>query len=312
MATRKAPTQTGIHAVPVFDKTIGVTDKLDSLRISDDSLAKAENVVIDISGGIARRSGCTVVQSGACHSLFSCGKYGLGVFGGVLKLIEEDFSLTSLVAVGESRVAYARSFDGLSDVIYFVSVDVVGKVVNKGYSSWTTPAYVGIDSTDAQVKDYLSGPPKGQLIGVFNGRLYIANKNIIRYSELYDFSRFASQSAFVFDSDISMMECLASGIYVGTETSVVFLQGTDVSDFRYLVTYGKKAILGTSIKVTSTEIGLESNGEAVVFSVAGEGMCIGTAGGEVMNLTSTYVEFLESSFGACCITTDKQYIVSLN
>jgi len=312
MATRKTPTQTGIHAVPVFDKTIGVIDKLDPLRISEDSLAKAENVVIDVSGGIARRSGCTVVQSGACHSLFSCGKYGLGVFGGVLKLIEEDFSLTSLVTIGESRAAYARSFDGLNDVVYFVSVDVVGKVVNKVYSSWTTPAYVGIDSTDAQVKDYLSNPPKGQLIGVFNGRLYIANKNIMRYSELYDFSRFASQSAFVFDSDISMMECLASGIYVGTENNVVFLQGADASDFRYIVTYGKKAILGTSIKVTSTEIGLESNGEVVVFSVAGEGICIGTAGGEVMNLTSTYVEFLESSFGACCITTDKQYIVSLN
>lgn len=309
MADRRM--NTGIHNVVLFDKTEGLSDSSDPVRVGENALITAENVVIDLSGSAARRKGMTLVHSGNWHSLFSCGSYGLGVVDGVLNLIESDRSLTALKAIGVNRVSYVKSFDGLHEVVYFVSVSTVGKVVNKVYADWAMGDYVGVSSTDSRVIDYLLGPPPGQLLEIFNGRMFIATGNVLRFSEIFDFARFASESLFLFDSNITMLVAVPAGLFVGTDSNVYFLKGNDALDLGINLAYRAGAIFGSSIKVSAAEIAMQSTTDIVVFGISGEGICLGDGSGNVLNMTNIPVVFPVGKTGACCVTSEKQYIISL-
>jgi hypothetical protein len=309
--TRQAPTQTGLHDVLLFDKTVGLTDAIDPVRLEDGMLAKAENVVIDTSGAIKRREGMMSLSSSACHSLFSCGSYGLGVFDGVLKLIESDFSLTSLLSlVGSGRVSYVLGFDGSYDCVFFSNGTVNGKVVNKHYSAWTTGSYVGVASTGSKVIEYLTAPPIGQFLEIFNGRMFVAVGNLIYFSETFDYSRF-QVTPFVFSSKIQLMVGVTGGMYVGTEDEILFLSGNDPYELSRVRVMIGRAVVGSCVKVTASDIGLQAKAEVIVFSVSGEGVCIGDSSGSIQNLTKIGIQFPSDFVGAGCVTEDKQYIVSM-
>ena len=303
--------QTGIHDVPLFNSSSGVIDSIDPVRLGEDALAKAENVVLDISGAIKRRDGMVLLSSSNCHSLFSCGKYGLGVFNGVLSLVESDLSITSLVTVGSDRVSYALVFDGMDDVVFFSSRSINGKVVNKVYAPWLVDTPTAINSTLTQIGEWHYSTPKGQLLEIFNGRMYIASNNILYFSELYDFSQFRSISPFIFDKDITMLHGISTGMFVGTLDAVYFLHGVDPNEFALKRVYSAGAVLGTSVKLSASDILSQTPGDVIVFSINGKGICIGDSGGNVSNLTKVPISFPKSTFGACCVNKDNQYIVSL-
>ena len=305
-------TPTGLHLFPLFSKTEGLADKIDPMRVEETGLVTAENVVIDISGGIKRRQGATLLHSGNCHSLFSAGDFGYCVINGVLTLIEEDYSLWNIGTVGDVRLNYVYTFDGLYDVVYFVGETINGKIVNRNsLLPWTTSDYVGIASTEAQSKEYLSSPPLGELIEVYNGRMFIVDDNVLYYSSVFDFSRFEMTAQIVFEDSITMLVSLSTGLYVGTTNNVYFLHGEDPLSMVLIPVYHAGAISGTAVRVSAYEIIDNAISDVIVFSVSGESICIGNEQGRVLSLTNTFVEFPGSSSGACFVTHDKQYIVSL-
>ncbi len=311
MVDRNFPSQTGLHEIELFNSTVGVVDSLDPVRLGEGALARAENVVIDLSGAIKRRDGMTEVDSGVWHSLFSCGVYGLGVCDGTLKLIERDLSITSLVSVvGSGRVSYALGFDGSNDSVFFCNGVMNGKVVNKAYSAWTMGSFVGVSSTEEQVVEYLAAPPVGSLLEIFNGRMFVAAENLLYFSEIYDYSRFRV-TPFIFEEDIVMIKGLTGGMYVGTEEGLFFLGGNDPFEFSRIKASDGRVISGSERKVTASDIGLQVPAEVIVFAISGEGICIADGSGSVQNLTKVGIDFPEELIGAGCITKDKQYIVSM-
>ena len=311
MVDRNFPSQTGLHEVALFNATTGVVDSIDPARAGEGAVVKAENVVIDLSGAIKRRDGMSAVSAVSCHSLFSCGDYGLGVFNNVLSLIESDLSITSLFSVvGSGRMSYALGFDGSYDVVFFSNGVVNGKVFNKVYAAWTTGSYVGVSSTEEQVVEYLPAPPVGQLLEIWNGRMFIAVDNLIYFSEIFDYSRFRV-TPFIFESDVVLMKGLTGGMYVGTEEEVLFLGGTDPYEFSRTKVLSGRAVSGSCSKVTASDIGLQAPAEAIVFSVSKEGICLGDSSGSVQNLTKVSIDFPDEIIGASCVTSDKQYIVSM-
>lgn len=303
-------TQTGLHSVPLFDKATGIVNSIDPMRVGEGGVVTAENVVIDISGAIRRRDGMERLSSATCHSLFSCGSYGLGVFGGVLSLIERNLTVSSLVSVGSAKVNYALWFNGMYDVVFFSNGTVIGKVVNKAYSAWVTGSYVGLDSTDSRIDEYLSAPPIGQLLKIHNGRMYVAVENLVYVSEIFDYSRFKF-IPFIFENDIVMMEGVAGGLYVGDESDLFFLGGSSPEEFTRTKVMSGRVVTDSCVKVAASDIGLQGAKEVIVFTVAGEGICIGSESGCIQNLTGNDIDFSNGLIGAACVTKDKQYIVSM-
>ena len=308
---RQQRTQTDVKEVVLFSKTSGIMDNVEDSRVGEEGLVRAENVVIDITGALARRGGRTLLDSGVWHSLFSCGSYGLGVKNGVLSTIDGNYNVVSLATIGSRRVRYVKIFDGSDDVIYYSNGEVVGKVVNRVHSAWTTGAYVGINSTESQVIEWLPAPPNGCILELFNGRLFIAADNLIYVSEIRDYSRYRV-IPFVFSSKVVMLSGVETGLYVGTlGGDVWFLAGASPFEFTFLKCYDKGVVEGSDVKVMASEIGMPGH-NVVVFVVSGEGICLGDGSGNVTNLTSVVVDFPESTFGASYVTGDKQYIVSLH
>ena len=301
----------GIHEVELYSKSSGLSDKLDPVRSPEGSVVKGENVVLDLSGSWSRRDGTTLVSSTACHSLFSCGKYGLGVFAGNLSLIESDLSVTTLIAVGNSTVSYVLSFDGRYNVVYFVNGVIAGKVVNKSYSAWSASSYVGVASTRSKVIERLSSVPAGQLLEIWHGRMFIAKGDLLYFSNERDFSAFEAVSVIPFDGYITMLAGLDGGLYVGTENGVFFLPGEDISIVGIRKVYSSGSTKGVAKKFTATETASQAQFEMVAFTVVGEGFCVGDGSGNVTNHSFPFTDFSTALAGASYITDDKHFIVSL-
>ena len=302
---------TGLHEVVLFDKTTGLMDSFDPIRAEEGAVVRAENVVVDFTGAIKRREGMVALNSLNCHSLFSCGSYGLGVFDDVLCLIERDLSLTSLVSViGSGRMSYALGFDGMYDSVFFCNGTINGKVVNKQYSAWTTGAYVGVASTDSKVIEYLPAPPIGKFLDIFNGRMFVAVDNLIYFSDPFDYSKF-QYTPFLFESNVQLMIGVTGGMYVGTEDEVLFLGGNDPYTFTRSKVITGRVVVGSCVKVTASDIGLQAKTEVVVFSVSGDGIYIGSGDGAVQNLTKVGINFPDDLVGAAVVTDEQQYIISM-
>ena len=142
-------------------------------------------------------------------------------------------------------------------------------------------------------------------------QVFIATGNVLRFSEIFDFARFASESLFLFDSNITMLVSVPAGLFVGTDSNVYFLKGNDALDFGINLAYRAGAIFGSSVKVSAAEIAMQSTTDVVVFGISGEGICLGDGSGNVLNMTNIPVVFPVGKTGACCVTSEKQYIISL-
>jgi len=104
-------------------KGINNVDSAEDLE--DDELRAAKNVDINAKFGLRRRSGFTKKYSGTnCHSLFSNQKSTVFVEDGTLKLLNSDFTATS-IRTGMSRFGRV-AYEDIKGDIYFTDGNVTG------------------------------------------------------------------------------------------------------------------------------------------------------------------------------------------
>lgn len=75
-------------------------------------------------------------------------------------------------------------------------------------------------------------PPKpGTIVRYTNGRIYLARRDTVTFTEAlrYGLTR-PAQGIYMFPSDVTLLEPVADGVYVGSKEGVVFLRGTDPYD----------------------------------------------------------------------------------
>lgn len=301
-------------SLPVYRSAVGLNDKIDAVRVPYDpktgttSLSVANDIVFDLTGSASRRDGYALQDSGDYDSVFSCGDYGLCVEDGYLCLLAGGLSSPKqLVSLGSNdRVSYAMSFNGTQDVVYFVNGVMAGKVVDRAYAAWTVPAYVGIDSTESQVRRFETAIPAGHLIMIFNGRLYIAKDNVVYVSEPFAFSWFNITKAFVFESRVKMLRSVLAGVVVSTQSEILLLPGNGPEDFGRVRLCSGMAVEGTDVLMP----GLGQKGDVLFFAVSGRGICSIDSGGSFANHTETFIDFPVSDFGAAYINNQNQYVVT--
>lgn len=138
---------------------------------------------------------------------------------------------------------------------------------------------------------FKSAAPAGHLVGIYNGRAYVAQGNALFYSDPYEYELFDLRSSYIpFSATPTIFAPVKDGLFVATETETVFLQGSDPSTFvsTQVAPYG--GVPGT-LTYPRNDLLLEKGvqGEAAMW-YSTNGVCLGTAGGEFVNLTgSRYV-----------------------
>lgn len=135
----------------------------------------------------------------------------------------------------------------------------------------------------------LSPLPAGQFIRAWRGRAVVARGNVLYFSEPLRYGLHSPRHGFVqFANTITMMECVESGIFVGTEAGIVFLQGSKPDELTVIHTGGKAPYPGSGLTFHSSNLGgdLGRSGQTVAAWLAPNGYVVGTASGQITELQS--------------------------
>ena len=128
-------------------------------------------------------------------------------------------------------------------------------------------------------------PPAGQFVDTINGRTLVAKGDTLYYSEPYAPELFDLRKNFRFAGPIVMVAALDSGVYVGTEARVIWLDGKTPEDWAYSERLMYGAVRGAVTK-TSRDLVLDGQGvKRVAVFATKQGICVGEDGGGIINLT---------------------------
>lgn len=263
--------------------------RIDTYRTPVHALLEAENVDIDRTGMICSRDGRVLIKAGNFHSMKSFGNTCLIVQEGILKILNKDYTLTQLkTGLSDARVSYWYH----DDKIYLTNTRLIGYVAENVYNEFPIFTY-GI--TKPALLSYFQktkkNMPAGQLIAMYDNRLYVAVGNELWFSDPMAFHRTTIKKGFIkFKSYINLLLPVTDGIFVADDTTY-FLSGKNPKEF----TMGEKspygAILYSADEVTNQFIGLQALGviepQAKYFmwrSSVGS-ICLGGDGGFFRDLT---------------------------
>jgi hypothetical protein len=310
----------------IFRGTSGLNNRIDPARLVQDpetgqiELAVAVNVTIDETGRLSRKKGYTSVAAGSFHSLFCDKGDCLVVAGDALCILERNLGTRALRNVTEG--ARLRCVQ-VEDTIYYTNGHEKGYVWKGLSRAWGQGTY---DKDDLRAIGYWSpetskafiGPPIGAILEYHNGRMYVAQDNVLWVSERFQPALFdAFRNHFRFASNITMVRSVADGLWVSDESAVYFLSGHDPDQFQQTEMTTYPAVLGTDVMVDSQKLGFEGlQGRAVVFTATSPrqdepgGVCIAASGGMFYNLTQERIDLPYSREGAA-VMRGNQYLVTL-
>lgn len=299
----------------IFTSSNGLNTQVDPVRLTFNAktgvteLAAAYNIEHDETGRPSRRKGYQSTGiNRACHSLFCQGGDALGVIGTDLCLIAPDLnSARFLETVTEGApVSYAQ----VADRIYWMNGYQKGYVHGGMNASWIKGGYYGPTS-----KRVLSDPPIGTIVRYHAGHMYVAQANILWYSDPFNLHAFdLARNFFSFESNLSMVEPVTAGIYVGDDKAVYFLSGAGPQKFQMSKKTTAAAIKGTAVRIDLSQVGFDvllqgSQNEGVLWA-SSAGIYLGTAEGAIFNLTKYKLGELSAAKGTAHVFNGK-YVVCL-
>jgi len=260
--------------VNLFTGSTGLNNKVDPVRLRFDpetgisELSEAVNVEIESSGRTGRQSGYNELVSGSFKSLcpFDCGGYSLVLQNGSsLVAVDEGGTLLNVRSnLTDAYLDYEIASDGVKNYVYYLNGHERGKVYDRTHEAWEGLDYVGPDTTK-QFDD----PPNGHLLTLFNGRMYVADDNVIYASESHDFSKFNMEENYIpFPGRITLLEHMRDGIFVSDVYSTYFLSGGDIlradNSFSLLRVGDKSIIPHSGVRCAAENIGLDFSGEVIL------------------------------------------------
>jgi len=305
--------------IKIFSGSNGLNTKTDPVRLKFDprngisELAACINIDISDDGRISRRAGYTATdRTESWHSLFSCNSYALGVTGNALAVIETDMSKTNIRNVTQNaRMSYVRDTDGTKDVIYYANGHETGKVINKLSYSWTAGDYVGATS-----RKEIYDPPIGHLLEIRNLRMFIAEGNILWYSEPGSLSQFRlAANYFGFPSRIRMVQAVSGGLWISDSENVYFLGGEIAPTLQEMPVQVKKCdcpvIEGTAVEAPASRIGIEGLSGIVTIFTTTRGVSVGSGDGQLIPVSEHKIE-IPSGLTGSAVYRDGHYILTID
>jgi hypothetical protein len=134
---------------------------------------------------------------------------------------------------------------------------------------------------------FMEPVPTGHIVRGFNGHLLSARDNVLYYSQALRFGLCnVTQDYFEFESRITMVRPVQSGIFVATERRTHFLSGSAPAEFVRATVQPNGAVEGTDINVPAGIFPFENlqTGEVAVWWSLSGNMVIGFPNGQVQIL----------------------------
>ena len=301
------------HRVPYLRASTGLNNKFDPVRASYNpengisDLTKAVNVNIDRTGRIDRRKGYTEIGSlQECHSFYHYGSCLYFVGSNRIQCYKGVGTPEESHWVGNARC----SFEGIGDRVYFCNGTIKGYLIGSTYYPWEVAEYVGPDT-----RKTFSAPPIGHKLCLFRGRMYVAQNEVVWYSEALSYHEFDLVRNYILPgSNVRMIRGVSDGLYIGTDKDIKFYSGTSGQDFDvdtvsdYGVVEGTDVVVsGRLLKSVNQRVNLTRN---VILVVTHEGVLLLGPGGYVEQLMDDKLDLPTSNLGSAAVINGK-YIFSL-
>lgn len=296
-----------------FKQSKGLATRFDPARIEYNPktgvthLAEAYNVDFDFTGAIFRRKGFESTSiTGDCHSLFYDGGDCLLVCDNILYSVAEDLSITQL-RTGLSADRY-MSYAQVGDATIYMNGAESGVLVNGVSYTYVKPTETNYPE---DTREY-NNPPVGKIVRYYAGRVWIADTNVLWYSEPFAPNLFRLAANYIpFPGGIRMVAPVLGGIFVGTTNKIYFMAGTNPKEMSQLVVAHYPVIEGTDLHIDGISVanGSIDPGPMQIFTTP-KGICVGTSNGKLTNLTYSTLEY-PSAIRGCAVNTGTRYIVCL-
>jgi hypothetical protein len=247
-----------------FDHFEGLKNTVTRERLKPTEFEIAKNVDLDDAGQARRRRGYRKVANGSWHSLYSdASGLVLGVKDDVLGIVHPNWSFDPILpSIGPQYLDYVR----VSDTVYFSSLLTSGKfnAVSGQVLPWGQIGGAGDWISPVLLPTPTLGPISGRLLGkvpmatnlaYWNGRIYLACGRLLWATDLWLYDRVdQTRTFFQFEDDITMVDAVTDGLYVGTTSACYFLGyekqiGGSIKDLKrtLLMSYG--VLMRSSVQV---------------------------------------------------------------
>lgn len=207
-----------------------------------------------------------------------------------------------------AQAVYATSVNG--ETLYRVGV-----IANT--STTFLVANIQKDSMPLETQ-FLQPPPAGSHLAYWKGWMLVATDRHLYPSEEYGPELFDIRKAIPFNSRITMLAPLnnrTDGIYVGTDTQVLWLDGDSPETLEYKTVAEYGVIPGTLDYIDSELLGDNPKaGDTIAVFATTRGICVGNVGGVFQNLTEPRYAYPVMDVGAGITRRHRgtvQYVVTL-
>lgn len=284
---------------PLYRRSKGLNVFVDPARADYDpdtglvDLVACNNIVLDSTGRISRRKGFTQdINASSVHSVYP---YLAGYLYGESGSLKYSLKGTALrTGLSGARLCYAT----VGDRVYYSNESVNGYVEDEADHSWTAGTYTGPDSTKT-----VSDPPAGQVMEVWNGRMWIAKDDLVFHSEPFAYNWFDwARGVTQFPGHVTLIKGVSDGIYIGTYDDIYFHQGSGPQDMQQIKVANYGAILGAvalSYK-SGVSLGLQDPRQYAILA-SRNGLCAAGPEGRFINLTEERVVYPTANRGSVVI-----------
>ena len=296
-----------------LDSFSGLKNVISAVRLTPRDLERAVNIDLDDAGQVRRRRGRRQVASGAFHSLFlsDSGKV-LGVRNQTLGVIRPDYSFFPLMTgIGACPPAAQLAYVQVGDSIYFSSPNECG-IISQSHETvaswgpakdiWLSPVINPTAGLPAIAGRLLGAPPLATYLAYWNGRIYLAQDNLLWATELYLYTMIdKTKNFFQFEAPITMVGAVGDGVYVGTQEGCWFLSGSSLKELKRVRVLDSPVIPGSMVYMPSemanppqVDLGADQPVSLAVLFMTSNGYCAGQNGGQCYNMTEAKVIFPEA------------------
>jgi hypothetical protein len=148
------------------------------------------------------------------------------------------------------------------------------------YAVGTTSVTVSASAQGRRATNMVSDVmPPASLLEHYNGRIYGASGNLIRYTNALQYGQCAQRMNFIpWNGEVVLLKAVDDGLYVGTDSNVQFLAGAGPESFTVREAMPCGAVRGTGITL---ELGRKVQGGPTVGWMSERGFVKARAGGNV-------------------------------
>ena len=283
----------------IYQGTSGLNTKYDPFRLSIPSdsiqiraLNHAVNVKVSNLSSLSRVKGFSLFASGDYRDIYCNGGDCLIVKADELHRVMPNLTTVSLTKLSNKNAPMSYLQTPFKNRIYWTNGNDCGYYVENSVYDWNSE---GRDTYVRQHPDriVLPSPPKGNLLELLNGRIYVASGNVVWISERFLPGIFwADGRQIFFPTNVTLLGAVADGLWVSDETAIYWINGVSPKSQTLAQKTDYPAKFGRPVKVSSDLLGDENLlGAGLVLAFATrKGLCIAGPGGYFLNLTQSALE----------------------